>query len=218
MAVEPPVNRKSYEQHCPMATALDFVGDRWTILILRELLGGPARFQDLKDGLPGIATNLLTERLRRMETDGIVRRTDGSAGIYALTETGEAIRTAVEELGAWGARMARSIGPVTPPIHERSIRAIAMAMQSILVRAGALPAETHVLELDIDGEYIEVRLGPRPTATARTSVQTDARVRSTGEAISRFLMGSSTGESTFEHVSGDPDSTRLLITALGGAD
>ena len=219
MAAERTVNRKSYEQLCPMATALDFVGDRWTILILRELLGGPARFQDLKDGLPGIATNLLTERLRRLETDGIVRRTDGSAGIYALTEAGEAIRTAVEELGAWGARMARSAGPVAPPIHERSIRAIAMAMQSILVRAGsALPTATHVLELDIDGEYIEVRLGPRPTATARTSVKTDARVRSTGEAISRFLMGSTTGDSTFEHISGDPESTRLLITALGGAD
>ena len=71
-------DRKSYEQVCPMATALDFVGDRWTILILRELLGGPARFQDLKDGLPGIAPNLLVERLRRMEGDGIVRRLAGA--------------------------------------------------------------------------------------------------------------------------------------------
>ncbi len=219
MAVESPVNRKSYEQFCPMATALDFVGDRWTILVLRELLGGPARFQDLKEGLPGIATNLLTERLRRMEADGIVRRTDGAAGIYALTDAGAAIRTAVEELGVWGARMARTVGPVAPPIHERSIRAIAMALQSILVRAGdALPPETHVIELDVDGEHIEIQLGPRPSATARTPVQTDARVRSTHEAISRFLMGTTTDVATFEHVSGDPSSTGLLITALGGVD
>lgn len=210
--------RKSYAQFCPMATALDFVGDRWTILIIRELLGGPARFQDLKDGLPGIATNLLTERLRRMETDGIVRRLDGAGtGPYALTDAGEGIRSAIEELGMWGARMTHSVGPVVPPVHERSIRAIAMAMQSILVRAGdALPQETHVLEVDLDGEHIEVRLGPRPSATARTPSQTDARVRSTHEAVSRFLMGSTTDAATFQHVSGDPESTRLLITAMGG--
>lgn len=218
MTTSPPVNRKSYQQLCPMATALDFVGDRWTILILRELLGGPARFQDLKDGLPGIATNLLTERLRRMESDGIVRRLDGAGlGSYALTDAGEGIRTAVEELGIWGAQMARAVGPVAPPLHERSIRAIAMAMQSILARAGdTLPHETRVLELDIDGEHIEVRLGPRPTATARPPAQVDARVRSTCEAVSRFLSGSPTKGVTFEHVAGDPDSTRLLITALGG--
>ncbi|MDH5616774.1 MAG: helix-turn-helix transcriptional regulator, partial [Acidimicrobiia bacterium] len=93
-------DRKSYEQVCPMATALDFIGDRWTILILRELLGGPARFQELRDGLPGIATNLLTERLRRMETDGIARRVDvGGSSLYTLTEEGAGIRTAIEELG-----------------------------------------------------------------------------------------------------------------------
>ena len=219
MAVEAPLNRKSYEQFCPMATALDFVGDRWTILILRELLGGPARFQDLMDGLPGIATNLLTERLRRMETDGIVRRIEGGAGRYALTDAGESIRTAVEELGAWGARMARSVGPIATPVHERSIRAIAMAIQSILVRSGdALPSVTRVLELEIDSDHIEVLLGPRPTAIARASSQPDARVRSTSEAISQFLMGSPIGGDAFEHVSGDSGATRLLIVALGGTD
>ena len=199
MPVDAPSNRKSYQQLCPMATALDFVGDRWTILILRELLGGPARFQDLKDGLPGIATNLLTERLRRLEADDIARRLDGvGAGIYALTDRGESIRTAIEELGMWGARMARSVGPVAQPVHRRSIRAIAMAMQSILGRAGdALPTQTHVLELDVDGEHIEVRLGPRPTATAHPSAQPDARLRSTGEAISRFLEGSTIEGDTF---------------------
>ena len=65
---------------CPLSTALDFVGDRWTILILRELLGGSARFQELRDGLPGIASNLLTERLRRLESDGIIRRVRAHSG------------------------------------------------------------------------------------------------------------------------------------------
>ena len=207
-------DRKSYEQICPMATALDFVGDRWTILIIRELLGGPARFEELRDGLPGIATNLLTERLRRMENDGIVRRVDGAgSGQYTLTDAGAGIRTAIEELGMWGARMGR-VGPVT---YQRSIRAIAMAMQSILVRAGdALPTETRVIELDIDGEPLDVVLGRRPTVTARPSTQPDARVRTSADTISGFLLGASAG-GAFEHTSGDPETTRLLIAALGGS-
>jgi DNA-binding HxlR family transcriptional regulator len=219
VTIESGSKRKSYEQFCPMATALDFVGDRWTILMLRELLGGPARFQDLKNGLPGIATNLLAERLRRMEADGIVRRLEGAgSGSYALTDAGESVRTAIEELGMWGGRMAHLVGRVAPPVHERSIRAIAMAMQSILVRAGdALPAESHMIELDIDGDHVEIVLGPRSTATARPSMRPDARVRSTTQGISAFLLGSPADDTTFEHVSGDPDVTRLLIGALGGA-
>ena len=206
--------RKSYEQVCPMATALDFVGDRWTMLILRELLGGPARFQELRNGLPGIATNLLTERLRRMETDGIVRRVDaGGSGLYTLTEAGAEIRTAIEELGRWGARMGR----VGPAAHQRSIRAIAMALQSVLVRsADALPAETDVIELEVDGEYGEIILGPRPTVTARSSMQPDARVAASAPSISAFLLGQPVDDEIFNHVSGDEQATQRLIAALSG--
>ena len=207
-------DRKSYEQVCPMATALDFIGDRWTILIVRELLGGPARFQELRNGLPGIATNLLTERLRRMEADGIVRRVaTGGSGLYTLTEAGAGIRTAIEELGIWGARMGR-VGPI---VHQRSIRAVAMALQAILVRAGeSLPAESDVIELEVDGEYLEIVLGPRPTVTVRTSVGPAARVATTSAGISAFLMGQSGNGSTLNHVSGDRHATQRLIGALGG--
>jgi len=208
-------DRKSYGQVCPMATALDFVGDRWTILILRELLGGSARFQELRDGLPGIAPNLLTERLRRLDADGIVRRVDvnGSSG-YTLTDAGFGIRTAIEELGMWGFRMGR----LSPAVHQRSIRAIAMAMQSILVRAGeALPAEMSILELEVDGAYAEVILGPRPTVTARSSIQPDARVAASTEAISAFLLGDTSDPDTFRHISGDERATERLRLSLGVA-
>jgi DNA-binding HxlR family transcriptional regulator len=206
--------RKSYEQLCPMATALDFVGDRWTILILRELLGGPARFQELRDGLPGIATNLLTERLRRMEDDGILRRVEaGASNLYMLTEAGAGIRTAIEELGMWGARMGR----VAPAAHERSIRSISMALQAVLVRAGdALPAESEIIELEVDGEYAEIVLGPRPTVTVRTSIQPDARVVASTKGLSAFLAGKADGGETFRHISGREQATRQLIAALGG--
>ena len=210
--IEKNPNRKSYEQVCPMATALDFVGDRWTILILRELLGGPARFQELKNGLPGIAPNLLTERLRRMETDGIVRRTGArGSGTYTLTEAGAGVRTAIEELGMWGARMGR----VGPAVHQRSIRAIAMALQAVLVRAGdALPPESYIIELDVDGEPLEIVLGPRPSVTARTSTQPDARLAAATSSVSALLRGQPVDHDAFYQVSGDAQSIEHLITAL----
>lgn len=203
-------DRKSYNQVCPVATALDFVGDRWTILILRELLGGSARFQELRDGLPGIASNLLTERLRRLEADGLVRQIHAH-NTYALTEQGASIRTAIEELGFWAARMGRRAAPV---LHQRSIRAIAMALQAVLVRAGdALPAERMVVELEVDGEYIEVVLDQRPTVTVRLSVEPDARVRVSMAGISAILSGQG-DDSTFTHVSGNETATKYLVAAL----
>lgn len=205
--------RKRYEQVCPMATALDYVGDRWTILIMRELLGGPARFHELRDGLPGIASNLLTERLRRLEADGLVRHVEAhGSGPYTLTDQGAGIRPALEELGMWGARL----GGVGPPVHERSIRAIAMALQSVLVRAGdALPEERLVVELDVDGELAEVVLDRRPTVTARPSLQPDARVRVSTAGISAILMGQPVDDSVLNHVSGDETATEHLISAIG---
>jgi DNA-binding HxlR family transcriptional regulator len=205
-------DRKSYNQVCPMATALDFIGDRWTILILRELLGGAARFQELRDGLPGIASNLLTERLRRLEGDGIVRQIHThNTVLYALTEQGAGIRTALEELGLWGARMGRA----APALHQRSIRAIAMALQFVLVRAGdALPAERLVVELEVDGEYIEVILDQRPTVTARLSTEPDARVQVSTPGISAVLLGQAFDDSTFTHVSGNEAATKYLVAAL----
>ncbi len=205
-------DRKSYYQVCPLATALDYIGDRWTILILRELLGGSARFSELRDGLPGIATNLLTERLQRLEADGLVRRIDAhNSVLYALTEQGAGIRTALEELGFWGARLGR----LTPPQHERSIRAIAMALQSILVRArDALPVNRMVVELEVEGKYIEVILDRRPTATARLSTEPDARVRTTTAGMSAVLLGRAFDETTFQHLSGDQNATSHLIRAV----
>ena len=209
-----PSERKSYEQVCPMATALDLVGDRWTILILRELLGGPARFQDLRYGLPGIAPNLLTDRLRRLETDGIVRRVpSGGTVLYTVSDAGEAIRTAIEELGLWGAGMER----VGPARYDRSIRAIAMALQSALARAGGALPDRHVtIELEIDGEFVEIALGPNPTVIARPAMNPDARVRVPSSQVTALLGGASTG-ATATHIFGDPAATEDLLRALGAS-
>ena len=206
-------DRKCYGQFCPMATALDVIGDRWTILILRELLGGAARFYELQEGLPGIAKNLLTNRLRRLESDGIVRRVRShNAVLYALTERGAAVRPAVEALGFWGA----SLEPVVPPQYPRSIRAIAMALQAVLARAGdALPDARHVIELEIDGEHIQIVLDARPSVTAGPSTDADARIRVPRPTMSNFLLGRSFDKKRFVHVSGDKTARTALIRALG---
>jgi DNA-binding HxlR family transcriptional regulator len=100
---------RSYRQYCGLARALDVIGERWSLLIVRELLDGPRRYNELLEGLPGIATNLLTDRLRNLEADGVLRRLDD--GRYALTEWGDDLREAVYALGRWaGPLMARPRG------------------------------------------------------------------------------------------------------------
>jgi DNA-binding HxlR family transcriptional regulator/putative sterol carrier protein len=97
-----------YKQYCALARTLDVAGDRWTLLILRELVPGPRRFTDLIDGLPGISRKLLTERLRDFEDDGIIARRElpppAARQVYELTDDGRDLAEAMAPLIAWGAR------------------------------------------------------------------------------------------------------------------
>jgi DNA-binding HxlR family transcriptional regulator len=100
---------RSYGQYCSVAKALDAVGDRWTLLIIRELLlQGPCRYTDLRNGLPGIATNLLADRLHDLEAAGLVRREEAAPPVattlFHLTEAGAGLEPALEALGVWGIR------------------------------------------------------------------------------------------------------------------
>ena len=94
---------RRYRLLCPIARALDRVGDRWTLLVLRDLHAGPARFSDLQT-LPGIASNLLTNRLRQLEDDGLVRRRNAEYGttVYELTELGSRTGDLLFELAKFG--------------------------------------------------------------------------------------------------------------------
>jgi DNA-binding HxlR family transcriptional regulator len=97
-----------YQQYCALARALEVVGTRWTLLIVRELRPGPRRFTDLVDGLPGISRKLLTERVRDLERDGIVARRDlpppAARQVYELTEDGRDLADAMAPLIGWGAK------------------------------------------------------------------------------------------------------------------
>ncbi|BBX50306.1 winged helix-turn-helix transcriptional regulator [Mycolicibacterium poriferae] len=103
------VARKTYGQFCGLAHALDVVGERWTLLIVRELGTGPKRYTDLADALPGIGTSLLATRVRQLETDGVIQRRlavgqPGSAVVYELSEAGRELALAMIPLATWGAR------------------------------------------------------------------------------------------------------------------
>src|ERR1700722_9770392 len=100
---------KTYGQYCSVAKALDVVGDRWTLLVIRELIQqGPCRYTDLRNGLPGIATNLLADRLRELEEAGLVRREEApppvAATLFSLTEAGAGLEPALRAIGEWGLR------------------------------------------------------------------------------------------------------------------
>ncbi|MEV6996809.1 winged helix-turn-helix transcriptional regulator [Streptomyces sp. NPDC093982] len=98
--------RRSYDQYCSAARALDVVGDRWTLLIVRELLAGPRRYTDLHADLPGVSTDVLASRLKDMERDGIGTRRKlpppGAAYVYELTSRGRELLPVLQALGEWG--------------------------------------------------------------------------------------------------------------------
>jgi DNA-binding HxlR family transcriptional regulator len=100
--------RRTYGQSGGLAYALEIIGERWALLIVRDLLEGPRRFTDLRSGLPRIATNVLSARLKQFETAGVVRRRvlprpDGSV-VYELTDYGRELEDVVVSLDRWGAR------------------------------------------------------------------------------------------------------------------
>lgn len=130
---------RRYGQYCGLARALDVIGDRWTLLIVRELLVEPRRFGELHEGLCGVATNLLTRRLRSLEANGLIERTIGDPGSgtrYALTGRGEALRPAIDELIRWSAPLMAE-GP-----EDDAFRAawLAVALPALLPEGSEIPS------------------------------------------------------------------------------
>jgi len=107
---------RSYDEYCAIAKSLDVVGDRWTLLIVRELaLRGPSRYTDLRNGLPGIATNLLADRLRELEHAGVIAREEApppiATTLFRLTPRGEQLRPVLADLVRWGAPLMTEQNP-----------------------------------------------------------------------------------------------------------
>ena len=122
---------RSYNQFCALASTLDYIGERWTLLIVRELLIGPRRYKDLMAGLPCISTNLLSERLKTLEEQGILRQRvlppPAGSTVYELTLFGQSLEKPILELGRWGAQLLPpSLEGIAPP----SLGAIAVALKA----------------------------------------------------------------------------------------
>ena len=108
------MRKRSYDQYCPVAHALDLVGERWAMLVVKELMHGPQRYTDLAEHLPGIGTNILAARLRSLEECGVIAKRKlpppAASRVYELTDYGRELKPVMRELALWGAR---SLGPPT---------------------------------------------------------------------------------------------------------
>ena len=156
---------RSYDQYCALAKALDIVGDRWTLLVVRELLVRPCRYSELQDGLTGIATNLLAERLRQLEAAGVIGRDADSR--YELTDWGRKLGTPVHELVRWAAPLMLA-GQGTDTFRARWLE-----LPLELMFGGVDPGRPNiqvevrtadeVLTLSSFAGSVEVRTGPAPS-------------------------------------------------------
>jgi len=142
---------RRFDQYCPVAHALCLVGERWSLLVVRELLHGPKRYTDLVDGLPGIGTNILATRLRDLEDAGVVRKRKlpppAASSVYELTEYGAGLEEAVHALARWGARSLGPPGPDDELYPEWGVNALPALFDPEAARG---LSETYVLRIGED--------------------------------------------------------------------
>lgn len=216
------MSRRSYEQSCSLAVALDLVGERWTLLLVRELLHRPKRYTDLLEGLPGIATNLLASRLEKLEAEGLVRRRKVGpptpAVVYELTEDGLALEEAVVALVRWGGRFMASV----PRSYRFSAEWVPLALKAFLGTVAPDDA-TFTCELRMDGERLFVLADAgRLEVTGESAAEPDVVVA----GRSRALLGVASGDLSLRQaeqegllsLSGSPtkqEELRRLLSAAG---
>lgn len=214
------MNSRSYNQFCALAYALDSVGDRWTLLIIRELLPGPRRFKDLLQGLPGISSNLLSERLKKMEEQGILRRRvlppPAGSTVYDLTPMGLALDRALLELGKWGSQF-------LPPSLERvalpSLGAISLAIKAFYHPEQAQGInETYELHLGDEVLQIHVEEGELQIQQGQ-SLKSDAVFYTNMACFVRLFAGQIKPEEAismgFIRIDGDPHTLNRFLKISG---
>jgi DNA-binding HxlR family transcriptional regulator len=167
---------RSYSDACPIARALDVIGERWALLVVRELVLGAQRFSDLRRALPGASTNMLTDRLRELEAHGVVHRRiwppPAASAVYELTERGRDLEPILNALGTWGSAEPRS--------EHSSLTATSVL---VFLRGSARahpnpPTHTYRVQLDnrvwtISSPDGQLEIEPHDTATPDASLHTD---------------------------------------------
>jgi DNA-binding HxlR family transcriptional regulator len=200
---------RSYGQYCSIARALDLVGDRWTLLIVRELLlQGSCRFTDLKNGLPGIATNLLSTRLKELEDAGLISREDApppvATTLYTLTDSGLTLEPVLKALGLWGLRYMAEERP------DDAFQARWLAYAPAWFITDADPdAPTAVIQLVAAGEEAVIEIdGGRVHTRVGRAADPDLVLSGPPRAVLGLLLGKI----------GIADATAIGLTAQGHRD
>ncbi|HEX2204326.1 MAG TPA: helix-turn-helix domain-containing protein [Longimicrobium sp.] len=203
------MERRTYNEFCGLAKALDVVGERWTLLVVRNLLLGPLRYSELLRGLPGITTNLLAKRLKEMEENGLVERVraPGEGGsAYRLAPLGEALEPVVHALGRWGwNRMTR------PGADEhRSVEWLFVALRRRYRGGASLRAEVVA-----DGVPYRFVLAPERAEIARGGVEgPELRVRAPGMALAALFLHGWPAEGAPEGVAVEGEGGEARLRAL----
>jgi DNA-binding HxlR family transcriptional regulator len=170
---------RSYKDACGIARALDVVGERWALLVVRELLLGPQRFSDLRQALPGASSNLVADRLRELEGRGVVRRrklaAPASSWVYELTEWGRELEPILLALGGWGLRVPLPAEPTT-----LSATSVLLFLRGCARPDPAAPTTTYRIELDnrvwaVYASSGQVDIQPGEPARAAASLSTDPK-------------------------------------------
>jgi DNA-binding HxlR family transcriptional regulator len=181
--------KRNYGEFCGLARTLDVVGDRWTLLIVRELLYGPKRFTDLMEGLPGIATNLLAQRLRELEGARIVERDvlppPAASAVYRLTNRGRGLQRALVELTRW------SLATMGPPAPNELFRTdwLLLAMEAAF-RPERARGDPMVVELRVDGDLFRLRIANGQLTVGRNSAgRPDLVLTATTRNVLGLIMG-----------------------------
>jgi DNA-binding HxlR family transcriptional regulator len=193
--------RRSYDQYCPVARALDVLGERWTLLVVRDLLMGPKRYTDLRDGLPGIASDLLTARLRTLESAGFVTRRElprpAPATVYELTDAGRRPASAILALGRVG------LGLLGEPTSTDDVRPEPLALSLRLAfRPEAASNLEETYNLVIDGEPFNVAVA-NATGDVHPGAAPDAALSLT--CAGRTLVSLLRAETTADEALADND-------------
>jgi DNA-binding HxlR family transcriptional regulator len=202
---------RRYGQVCPLARALDVVGERWSMLIVRELTVGPRRYGDLLAGLPGIPTNLLANRLRELRDAGLIRkgalpRPAANVAVYELTEAGRALRPAIAALREWGSVYGSHVQ------DDDDLRP-SWALLSASDRPTSIP-DGRVCELKVGDEvfYLEAH---RSRLTVHTTPKTaDTTITMHADDLYRLMSGE---PHEIPLIRGDSETGRAVIDALRGA-
>ncbi len=177
---------RSYRQICSVSKALDLVGERWTLLIVRDLLPGPLGYMALLEGLPGLTTNLLAKRLKDLAAAGLIERSpaptkDKSKALYSLTVAGRALAPVIAALAQWG----REYGPAPGPGDAHSFRLLLLLFRQHYVQQGG----RWIVQLDCGEESLQLRLGgPEFEGVAATPMRPDLIVKGDVESYSSLLF------------------------------